>query len=189
MLSRTEVLGRRGRALVGSIVFLILTLAVVGTSHGGELVPSIGMVRNVDGDTDAKFFGGLALRGDLGPIFMGEIAAAYRSVPMLNDQVRVRMWPIMGTLYLRPVSMLYAGAGVGWYQTSYDYASTVPLADETKSQFGVHVAGGLQLPITPHVGLDLNGRYVMMREQSQPLISQKFNPDFWTTQLGLAMKF
>ena len=29
----------------------------------------------------------------------------------------------------------------------------------------------------------------MMRDQQSHLIPEKFNPDFWTTALGLALKF
>jgi opacity protein-like surface antigen len=80
-------------------------------------------------------------------------------------------------------------AGVGWYQTSFDYADRTGLPNSTSTNFGIHVGGGLEVPIAPAVGLDLNGRYVMLRDQESHLIPEKFNPDFWTTSVGLAIKF
>ena len=59
----------------------------------------------------------------------------------------------------------------------------------TKQNFGVHVGGGFQIPLAPSAAVDLGGRYVMLRDQESHLIPEKFNPDFWVTQLGLAIKF
>ena len=117
---------------------------------------------------------------------------AYRSESRFDERLHVRMWPVTASLYLAPLPMLYAGAGVGWYQVTYDYdQSKIPFAvsDETKQEFGVHLGGGMTLPVTPSVGIDLNGRYVMMRDQRSRLVPEKFSPDFWTSSLGLALKF
>ena len=78
---------------------------------------------------------------------------------------------------------------MGWYHTTLDYSDALPFENETSQEFGVHVGGGVQVPITPGAGLDLNGRYVFMRDQESQLIPSEFNPDFWTTSLGLAIKF
>jgi hypothetical protein len=78
---------------------------------------------------------------------------------------------------------------VGWYHTNYDYAVNTPtLADETRQQFGVHVGGGLEMPIAPGAALDLTGRYVFMESQESKLVPTKFDPDFWSMSLGLALK-
>ncbi len=61
--------------------------------------------------------------------------------------------------------------------------------DNTTTQFGVHVGGGLRVPIAPAAALDLGGRYVMMRKQESPLVPRRFDPDFWSTSLGLAIGF
>jgi opacity protein-like surface antigen len=103
--------------------------------------------------------------------------------------LHVRMWPITASLYLSPVPALYAGAGVGWYNVTFDYDDTLPIEDETNQEFGVHLGGGLQVPLAPSAAVDLNGRYVFMREQESPLVPESFDPDFWATRLGLAFKF
>jgi hypothetical protein len=150
----------------------------------------MGVSKPVDGDGNAKLSGGLAIRGNLLPILMTEIGVGYRSEERFGDQLNVRQWPITASLYVAPgSSVVYAGGGAGWYHTSYDYKDNSVFPDETKQQFGVHLGGGFQVPLGTRAGVDLNGRYVMMRDQKSHLIPEKFNPDFWTTSLGLAIKF
>lgn len=184
----TEVPSVRGRLLIAAFLLLSLIMVGVGIARAGEIVPSVGISRPVDGDADSQIYGGVAVRENLLPLVRGEIGVAYRSESRFDDQLRIRSWPITASAYLTP-GPLYAGGGVGWYQTTFDYKSTVPLADETKQEFGVHLGGGIELPLGPNAGVDLNGRYVMMREQESRLVPEKFDPDFWTTSVGLAFKF
>jgi hypothetical protein len=176
--------------LLASTMLACLSFAGVESSRAGEIIPSIGLSKPIEGDVDAKAYGGLALRGNLLPMIKTELAVAYREESRFNDALKIRMWPVTGSVYLQPIPMIYAGAGVGWYNITYDYAESVPLLkDETKREFGVHVGGGVQVPLAPMLGLDFNGRYVMMREQDAKLVPEKFNPDFWTASAGLAIKF
>jgi hypothetical protein len=44
--------------------------------------------------------------------------------------------------------------------------------------------------MTPKLGLDLSGRYVFMQKDNNNVqVPTTFNPDFWSTSLGLAIKF
>ena len=45
------------------------------------------------------------------------------------------------------------------------------------------------MPLSPAVGLDLNVRYIFMQQDNNVQLPTKFNPDFWNTSLGLALKF
>jgi len=189
MLTRTESLELRRRAVVGLIVFVVALLLGAATSHAGELIPSFGFSRSIDGGADAKPYAGVALRGTLAPMLKTEIGAAYHGESQYNDQLKLRMWPVTASLYATPVPLLYAGGGVGWYHTTFDYANNTLLSDHTTEQFGVHLGGGMQIPLGPRAGVDLNGRYVMMREQESHLVPRKFNPDLWLTSIGLAIKF
>lgn len=177
------------RALIGAIAFGFLLAAGVQVAHSTEIIPSYGWEKPKDSDANAKGFGNLALRANLLPVVQTEIGVGYRQEDRFADQLHVRMIPVTASLYLKPVPMLYAGGGVGWYHTTLDYASSTGIADETREEFGVHLGGGLQVPIAPSVAVDLGGRYVMMRDQSDKLIPERFNPDFWVTTLGLALKF
>jgi hypothetical protein len=177
------------RALVGAIAFVFLLAAGVNVAHSTELIPAYGWQHSTDSDGNARGFGNLALRADLLPALQTEIGVGYRQEDRFADQLHVRMIPVTASLYLKPVPVLYAGGGVGWYHTTLDYAASTGLADDTREEFGVHLGGGLQVPFAPSAAVDLGGRYVMMRDQSDRLIPERFNPDFWVTTLGLAIKF
>jgi len=188
---RMMTLATSGRRFMGSILPLAVFLLVPSLAHAasGEIVPALGITKPVDGG-DAKMSGNLALRGHPLPMLMTEIGAGYRTESRFDDQLKVRQWPITASLYLSPPnSIVYGGAGVGWYHSTFDYAETTGIPDETKQQFGVHLGGGFQVPLGEKAGVDLNGRYVMLSDQQSHLIPEKFNPNFWTTQLGLSFRF
>lgn len=182
--------GIAGRALLSSLLLLgVATASLPSVAHAAEIVPSYGLTRSVDGGDQVKGMFGLAIRGNLIPnMLQSEIGAGYRTEEMSNGALHVRQWPITASLYLTPLNMIYAGAGVGWYHTTYDYEDNA-LSDETVQKFGVHVGGGLKVPVAPRVALDLGGRYVKLQDQESKLIPDKFNPSFWTLSAGLALKF
>jgi hypothetical protein len=176
------------RCLIGAALLMAMVLLGVQLAHAAEIIPSIGITKSVDGDDDAKVFGGLAMRGNLAPFLKSEIGVGYRSENVAGDDLKVRMWPVTASLWLTPVPTLYAGGGVGWYHTTLDYASSLPFEDETSQKFGVHLGGGLNIPFGP-AALDLNGRYVFLDKEQSQLPPNEFDPDFWTTSLGLAIRF
>jgi opacity protein-like surface antigen len=178
------------RGAVAVVVLVTMVLAGIGIATATEIVPSIGITRSVhDNSTDAQVYGGLAIRGSVLPLLKSEIGVAYRSETRLNGDLKVKMWPVTASLWLTPLPVLYAGGGVGWYHTTLDYAESLPIADETHQRFGVHLGGGFEIPLAPMAALDLNGRYVFLKEEQSQLPPAKFDPDFWTTTLGLAIKF
>ena len=174
-----------------AIAAMAIVAIVAAQARATEIIPSVGITSSVhDSDRLTKGSVGLALRGDLGPL-KPEISASYRTESRFDGTLEQRMWPVTASLWLAPVPMLYAGAGVGWYHTTFDYDQRrVPLiADETHEDFGVHVGGGVRVPVAPAVGVDLQGRYVMMQKQESRLVPSQFNPDFWTLSAGLALHF
>jgi len=176
------------RAVLGFMVLVAALGIGIEMVRAAELVPAVGWMRLKD-DSQAKTYANIALRGDLLPALQSEVGVGYRSEERFADQLEVRMIPVTASLWLTPVPALYAGGGVGWYHTNFDYDEALPIADETREEFGVHLGGGLKVPLAPSAAIDLGGRYVMMREQESPLIPQRFDPDFWVTQLGLAIRF
>ena len=188
---RTQANGhRKVREVLLVLILSAVALAcfAVRATPAASLVPSLGLTKPANGGGDAKMTTGLALRGDITPGLMGEIGLSYRSESRFNNQVDVRSWPVTASLYFKP-GPVYVGAGVGWYQTSFAYPDGSIFEDETRQDFGVHAGGGLELPITKAVGVDLNGRYVMMQDQQSRLVPEDFDPDFWAMSLGLAMHF
>jgi opacity protein-like surface antigen len=157
-------------------------------SSAAEIVPSYGLTKS-EGSDDVKGMIQLGVRGSLVPdVLQTEVAAGYRTDEMNNGALDVRQWPITASLYLTPLRLVYAGVGVGWYHTTYDYESDL-IDDETTQDFGVHVGGGVKVPVSPRVAVDLNGRWVQLQDQESRLVPEKFDPSFWTLSAGLALKF
>ncbi len=179
---------RCARAAVA--VALALGALVTGArATATEIVPSVGITRSVNSG-ETKSFTGLALRGEaIQSLLSLEVRAAYRKQTRYDGQLTEKMLPLTASAWLTPLRVLYAGGGVGWYHTTLDYEAPSPYADQTTQEFGVHVGGGVRVPIAPAVALDLNGRYVFLEDQETALVPRKFDPDFWDTSVGLAVHF
>jgi hypothetical protein len=178
------------RVLIGAMLLVTLVSATAGIGRAAQFIPSIGFTKSTDPNGgDGQFLGGVALRAAFLPFLSAEGGIAYRQDSFSNDALKVHQWPVTASLWLTPIQFLYAGGGLGWYRTTYDYRDTLPYKDTTTDKVGVHLGGGLALPLTSHLGLDLNGRYVFMQKDDSVQLPTEFNPDFWSTSLGLAIKF
>ena len=181
---------QRGGSVVATLLVAVLALAGSRSARAVELIPSVGITKSArNSGESAKVYGGIALRGSLLPLLKSEIGVAYRKEERLAGNLDVKMWPVTASLWLAPISTIYAGGGVGWYHTTYDYAASLPAQDETHQEFGMHVGGGLAIPLSSAAALDLNGRYVFMDSQQTQLPPSSFDPDYWSTTLGLAIRF
>ena len=178
------------RFLAGTLLLAILVPACAGTSRAMQFIPALGLSKSTDSNAgEAKLSGSVALRAPLFPFLSAEGGISYRQESFANDDFTVRTWPVTASLWVTPVPMLYAGGGIGWYRTTYDYRSSLPYTDWTTDQLGVHLGGGLAMPLTPRLGMDLNMRYVFMQQDNSLQFPTTFDPDFWSTTLGLAIKF
>ena len=178
------------RPLLVALLASGLALALAPVARAAEVIPSMAMTRNPDAGDDTRLSYGLAVRGNVAPMLAAEIGLGYRKDELFNDSVESTQWPLTASLWAKPVPMLYAGGGVGWYNTTLHYPGTPTLASSTTQKFGVHLGGGLTLPIVPAVAsVDLNGRYVYLGDQESDLPPNTFKADFWTTSLGVAFHF
>jgi hypothetical protein len=177
------------RVVIGLLVLLAMLLAGLQAARAGEIVPSVGLTRATSGDGSVKAFAGLALRGSVLPMVKTELGVAYRSDPYLNGDLNVKMWPVTASLWLTPLPMLYFGGGAGYYHTTFDYKDA-QLQDQTSREFGTHLGGGLSFPIVPAIAsVDLNARYVHLREKGTLLAPGSIKQSFVSTSLGVAIKF
>lgn len=176
---------------VAALALVTLTTVGAGMAQAFEIIPSLGITKSTDENAgDARGFGGVALRASLFPFLKAEGGIGYRQDSFGGDDLRVRQWPVTASLWFTPLPMLYAGGGVGWYRTTLDFDASLPIEDSTSMETGVHLGGGLSVPIAPRLGLDLNGRYIFMQGDNDNVqLPTTFNPDFWTTSLGLAITF
>jgi len=155
-----------------------------------EIIPSAGLTRTADSD-ETKAIYGLAFRASMIPSVVDvELKGQYRNQMVLGGAAREHQWPVTASLWLTPLRVVYAGAGVGWYHTTLDYqgGAAAPPTDTTE-RFGVHAGAGVRVPFGSAMALDLNGRYVWLENQETAIIPREFNPDFWDASLGLAFRF
>ncbi len=176
--------------------FLVCALMLTGLvlaaprAQAAEIIPSMGMTRTPESGDDTNLSYGLAVRAPLAPMVAAEIGVGYRTDTLFNGTVESTQWPVTGSLWFKPMPSLYAGGGVGWYNTTLHYPNTPLLASVTTQEFGLHLGGGLTLPMIPGVAsLDLNGRYVYLGDQASDLPPSQFNANYWTTSLGIAFGF
>ncbi|HKQ57809.1 MAG TPA: hypothetical protein VJY35_08055 [Candidatus Eisenbacteria bacterium] len=177
------------RVLIGILVLLAMLLAGLQAARAGEIVPSVGFARSTSDAGSVRPFGALALRGSILPMVKSEIAVAYRNERYNGGDLNVKMWPVTASLWLAP-PMFYVGGGAGYYHTTFDYREGLGIADETHRQFGTHLGGGVGMPLVPGIAsLDLHARYVHLRERDSLLSPGRVTQSFFTTQLGVAIKF
>ena len=176
-----------------SVSALLLSALMLMPSAGQamELIPSLGASKATDTNAgDVNFSAGLALRAPLAPFLKLEGGINYREDAFFNDNLKIRMWPVTVSAWFTPSPMVYAGGGLGWYRTTYDFNNAIlPASDWTTDKVGVHIGGGLVFPLTPKLGLDINGRYVFMQKNDEIVLPSTFNPDFWNASAGLAIQF
>jgi opacity protein-like surface antigen len=190
------------------LLSLALMLAIVPVAQAAELIPWLGISHPARAvDEHVEYFGGLSLRTSMAGPLQTEIGAGVRREPLANSVTRW-VWPLTASLWLAPHPAIYGGGGVGWYHTTLyredlqaaqaaqakSAAETgqpvEPLQEiETTEKFGVHVGGGVRVPMGRHAVLDLQGRYVFMTRKEWTGESTRFGPDFWITSLGFGLRF
>ena len=184
-----KITSRSLKSFVAAAMLLTGTALVSTRAEAAEIIPSLGMTKAVDGSDNTRISYGLAVRAPMASALDAEVGIGYRKDELFNDTVERTQWPITGSLWLKPTPMLYAGGGVGWYNTTLRYPGTT-IDSQTSQDFGVHLGGGLSVPMVPNVAsLDLNGRYIWLGDQTSELPPQTFKADFWTTSLGVGFHF
>lgn len=183
-----RVLGSAASRRFAACLFLVVLMTVAPAAiRAAEVVPSVGVTRSVDSDETHSQIG-LALRGRLLPGLLGsELGVGYRKARYSDGALEMTQIPVTLTILVTPFPTLHGDAGVGWYNTRFDYGDPL-LRDETKQNFGVHVGGGFKIPLAPGMAADVTGRYVFLKRQESRFVPGTFNPDYWTLSLGLAFR-
>lgn len=180
------------RTFLGPLFVTLLLTTSAHLARAAELIPSLGVTKSTDTNADnAQGFGGLALRFPLSSMIKVEGGVGYRRDSYADGDLKVHQWPVTASLWLAPVPSLYLGGGVGWYHTTLAYSGALAaIPNSTSDKAGMHLGGGLNVPVAPKVSLDLNGRYIFMTKDKASFdVPTTFNPDFWNASLGLAFRF
>lgn len=175
------------RAAIGLLVLILLILAGLRSAHAVEIVPAVGISSRADAEENPVFLG-LGLRTGVLPRVETEFQVAYRKEEAPNGMFDVRTIPVTLSLWVTPLPMVYAGGGAGAYVQAVTYDESLLVPNESATQWGAHLGGGLRFPLAPVAKLDLNGRYVFLKEDAD-LGGGGFDPSFWSASLGLAIGF
>jgi len=178
------------RSLVAALLATGLALVMVPAANAGQIIPSVGWTKMPEGDGETAVSYGLALRGGIVPFIDAELGLGYRRSDLFDGQVEQTQFPLTASVWVKPMPMFYVGGGLGWYNTTYHYPNTPALARYTTQKTGMHLGGGITMPLVPGVAsADLNLKYVYLGEEKSQLPPQNFKADYWTTSLGVAFHF
>ena len=178
------------RALPGLILLALFLSAGQRTAQAAQIVPSLGISKGVEGDSENRLTLALALRQSLAPRVQAELQVAHRSEEMsfAGQGVTMRTIPMTASVWVSPVPMFYAGGGVGLYAQAVEFENNLfPASSE--NEFGAHLGGGMKVSMTPLLGLDLQARYVFLGDQTSSMSSGSFDPSFWSAAAGLIIGF
>jgi hypothetical protein len=156
----------------------------------------------VTDDGEKKFYGGAHARLRLPLFFSFEGALDYRpsasrtlNEPLPGTDVDVTTYPMTVSVMAYPVPLVYALAGVGWYNTTIEFIDTElitgPLS-ETNDNFGSHFGAGLEVPIGENKSLNADIRYVFLNYDVTKLDLgglDELDADYYSIQFGLTFEF
>ncbi len=125
--------------------------------------PQVGWSYTAETEVSSPVFGG-AVRIRLLNFISGEVAASYRSEDVEGGG-SIKTVPIQVSAMLHILPAVHATAGVGWYRVDANLDAvgmTLRSFDDQASDAGLHVGGGLDVPLSPRLSLNLEARYVFL---------------------------
>lgn len=159
------------RALsLAATVTLLLPSALHAQAVG--IGPRMSLVRpdadaGLPDDTPSDRYTGGALRLRISPRTAIELAADWKSTTSEDATVRLRNYPIQGSLLLYPVNASlapYVVGGVGWYsQTMEGLAEGEAVTAQTVRRFGYHGGFGADIRMGKRATLFADYRYRFIR--------------------------
>ncbi len=155
--------------------------------------PIVGYQKAGDAESGSFLFG-VQLRAKLASVLGIEGAISYRTEEYANN-VQVTSWPVTATGLIYVLPNLYGAIGVGWHNTSIEYDNAeFDIADKTSSNFGWHLGGGVEIPVSEIISLSGDLRYVFLEHDFEDLTdaaatSDDINSNFYMIQVGLIFGF
>lgn len=153
----------RSRALFS----LVIVVALAPLAHANSIAlsagPQVGWSYTAESKVSSPVYGG-AVRLRLLDFITGEVAASYRSEDA-DGGGTIETIPVQVSAMLHVVPAVHATFGVGWYHVdaSLDAVGmTLSRFDDKASDAGLHVGGGVDVPLSPRMFLNLEARYVFL---------------------------
>lgn len=174
-------------------ILLIVALLLLGTSFAEAqsivLGPQLGFYSVEDAEDDFNVMVGVTARMKLLPALGVEGSINYRQESYFGDDLTVKSWPVMVTGLLYPAEVVYGAVGFGWYNTTYDFADGLGIANETEQEVGWHFGGGVELPLGKQAVLTGDVRYVFLDyDFGEPPGFGDIDADFYVITAGLLFR-
>ena len=160
------------RAALCLVAFAFLSAPPAAAAQAVGIGPRLSLVRPdadaglPDGTPSDRYTGG-ALRLRISPRTAIELAADWKSTTSEDATVRLRTYPVQGSLLLYPVNASlapYIVGGVGWYsQTMEALIEGEPAAAMTERRFGYHGGFGADIKMGKRATLFADYRYRFIR--------------------------
>lgn len=131
---------------------------------------------------------GAAIRYKFSPAIGLQGSVNYRQEEFGNqDSLTVKSWPVMATAMFYPVDAVFGLVGMGLYNTSFDRDDNdTDLADDTESDIGWHIGGGVEFPLGDRSLLTGDLRYVFLdQEFDSPSGLGNEDSDFYMISVGI----
>tara|TARA_R100001143_G_C3361257_1_gene136203 strand:- start:20053 stop:20646 length:594 start_codon:yes stop_codon:yes gene_type:complete len=156
--------------------------------------PKLGYYSAPDAD-EGNFYGGLQARFRMGAVVGIEASVEYRpgqKYGIGNQTVTTSFIPVTASLLLfMPVNQHftpYTVAGIGSYYTRYEVsgiASEIGFDDDSSFNLGYHLGFGTEIPITSHVALNADYRYLFLNPNTneESFDGANFNGNVFTAGL------
>lgn len=153
--------------------------------------PQIGYFKSGDADKGNLLYG-LALRVRLTPALGFEGSVDYRQEEYQNGAITARTWPILLTGHVFLLPMIHGSAGVGWYNTTFDYGESDlwegDLGEVSKQRFGWHLGGGAEIPLGTSTSLKGELKYHFLDYEIDELENTQIGDisyNYWSITVGI----
>jgi len=160
------------------VIAFALLLSSEAFSQSIKIGSNVGYYKSKDADEGALTAGG-TLRLDLTSSIGVEGSVNYRAEKYYDGALEVTTIPVLATLLIHPLPIVYGLAGVGWYNVSYES----PFGDETTSEFGYHIGAGAELELGS-ITLFGDLRYVLLNYEFDNVPGEA-DADFYIISAGL----
>ena len=137
-------------AQVPALSLAVLALAGLELGDFAATLSSLGAPDRAD---EPDLLAGVPLHGLVVPLFPATIRGSKESA---LGEAASQTTPVKASLWLAPVTTLGGGAGLGWCEMT-DVEEPGPSGVDQRREFRVRLAGGMVMPLTPSIGLDLRG--------------------------------
>ena len=158
-----------------TVLLLVLFLVpLTGYSDSGKfgLGARGGLYKSTDAD-GSKLYGGIQARWKLSPSLSFEGAFEYRPTESYPNNRKITSYPLLASalFHLMPGAKFspYLLGGLGWYYSKIEDST----GSNTTYTPGLHLGGGLDIPLNPDISFNADIRYYFLNYGDQKVSDLK----------------